>query len=107
MEYTVDFDKARVRGDKVGRVVSSHLKEKYGKMIVNVQCHSFYCGWRGVSEFSFTIDVDYGRQDGPDSFYNRIIKKEVYNLCKYILGAHESFFDSISFNSAIHDLFNP
>ena len=106
MEYTVDFDKVRVRGDKVGRVVSSHLKEKYGKMIVNVHCHALYYHWKGVHEFSFTINVDYGRQDGPDSFYNRIIKKEVSNLCKYILGKHESF-GCIVFNSTIHDLFNP
>jgi hypothetical protein len=101
MYYNLDLDKVRVRGDKVGRVVSSHLKEKYGKMIVNVHCHVLSYHWKGVHEFSFTINVDYGRQDGPDSFYNRIIKKEVSNLCKYILGKHESF-GCIVFNSVIH-----
>ena len=106
MEYTVDFDKARVRGDKVGRVVSSHLKEKYGKMIVNVQCHAWSYRWVGVNEFDFIIDVDYGSHDWPDSLYNRKIKREVSNLCKYILGKHESF-GSVSFNASIHDLFNP
>ena len=104
MEYTVDLDK--VREDKIGSVVSSHLKEKYARMIVSVQCHAFSYSWKGVVEFNFTINVDYGRQSGPDSFYNRMIKKEVSNLCKYILGERESF-GSICFNPAIHDLYCP
>ena len=103
MEYTIELDKVRVREDKVGRVVSSHLIEKYPNMIVNVGCHILSYSWTGVNEFNFIIDVDhaYGIHDLPISSYNRKIKKEVSNMCKYILGDRESI-GSISCNSVIH-----
>ena len=98
MENTID--KIHLREDKVESVVFSHLKEKYNRMIVKVECKTSSFNFKGITEFHFFIDVDYGRQDGPDSFYNRMIKKEVYNLCKYILGEGESF-NGVVFNSSI------
>jgi hypothetical protein len=99
MYYNLDLDKVRVREDKVGSIISSHLKEKY-PVVVKVECVTEFFHWNNP-KFHFFIDVDYSRQDGPDSFYNRLIKKEVYNLCKYILGDRESV-GSVSCNSVIH-----
>jgi hypothetical protein len=120
MEYTIDLDMVRLRKDKVERVVYSYLKDKFANMIVNVECNTYDYSFRGgVIEFHFFIDVDYCRQDGSNSFYNRKIKKElrnsfynrkikkeVSNLCKYILSGHESF-GSVSFNSVIHAVITP
>ena len=99
MKDTIDFNKFRLREDILGKVVSSHLKEKYSGMIVKVECVTEFFHWNNP-KFHFFIDVDYSRQDGPDSFYNRIIKKEVSNLCQYILGEDECF-GRTYFNSVI------
>ena len=99
MEDTIDFNKFRLREDILGKVVSSHLKEKYPIMVVKVECVTEFFRWNNP-KFHFFIDVDYSRQDGPDSFYNRIIKKEVSNLCQYILGEDECF-GRAYFNSVI------
>jgi hypothetical protein len=107
MEYIIDLDMVRLRKDKVERVVYSYLKDKFANMIVNVECNTYNYSFRGgVIEFHFFIDVDYCRQDGSNSFYNRKIKKEVSNLCKYILSEHESF-GSVSVNSVIHAVITP
>ena len=106
MEYTIDLDMVRLRKDKVERVVYSYLKDEFANMIVNVECNTLSYHWKGVSEFNFIVDVDYCRQDGSNSFYNRKIKKEVSNLCKYILSEHESF-GSVSVNSVIHAVITP
>jgi hypothetical protein len=102
MSHSIDLDKVRLRKDKLGRVVHSYLKDEFADMIVNVECHNL----RGVSKFRFFIDVDYCRADGSNSFYNRKIKKEVTNLCKYILSGNESF-DSVSFFPVIHAVITP
>ena len=101
MEYTVDLDNVRVRGDKVGSIVSSYLKESYPEKIVNVECLPITHWWRHSIEFDFIIDIDYGNNGWPNSFYNRTTRKEVSNLCKYILGEHESL-GNVHFNSVIH-----
>lgn len=106
MEHSIDLNKVRVRKDRVEGIVYSHLKEKYTDIIVKVECKTFSYSWKGVSEFDFIIDVDYGGVDWANSFCNRKIKKEVSNLCKYILGEHESF-GSVSFNSVIHAFPHP
>jgi hypothetical protein len=107
MEYTIDLDMVRLRKDKVERVVHSYLKDEFADMIVNVKCHTYNFSFRGGTiEFHFFIDVDYCRQDGSNSFYNRKIKKEVSNLCKYILSGNESF-GTVSFNSVIHAVITP
>jgi hypothetical protein len=109
MEYTIDLDMVRLRKDKVERVVYSYLKDKFANMIVNVECNTYNYSFRGgVIEFHFFIDVDhaYGIHDCPVSSYNRKIKKEVSNLCKYILSEHESF-GSVSVNSVIHAVITP
>ena len=119
MANMIDLDKVRLRKDKLERVVHSYLKDEFADMIVNVKCNTLSYHWKGVSEFNFFIDVDYCRQDGSNSFYNRKIKKElrnsfynrkikkeVSNLCKYILSEHESF-GSVSVNSVIHAVITP
>jgi hypothetical protein len=108
MEYTIDLDKVRLRKDKVEKVVYSYLKDEFANMIVKVECNTLSYNWKGVSEFNFIIDVDhaYGIHDCPVSSYNRKIKKEVSNLCKYILSGHESF-GSVSFNYVIHAVITP
>jgi hypothetical protein len=106
MANMIDLDKVRLRKDKLERVVYSYLKDEFADMIVKVECYTLSHHWKGVSEFHFIVDVDYCRQDGSNSFYNRKIKKEVSNLCKYILSGHESF-GSVSFNSVIHAVITP
>jgi hypothetical protein len=108
MEYTIDLDMVRLRKNKVERVVYSYLKDKFANMIVNVECNTLSYHWKGVSEFNFIVDVDhaYGIHDWTVSSYNRKIKKEVSNLCKYILSEHESF-GSVSVNSVIHAVITP
>jgi hypothetical protein len=101
MKYSIDLDRVRIRESKVEGFISSHLKEKYANMIVNVKCNTHTYSWVSVVEFDFIVDVDYGRHDGPDSFYNRRIRKEISNLCKYILGERESL-GNTHFNSVIH-----
>ena len=108
MEYTIDLDKVRLRKDKVESIVYSYLKDEYVNMIVKVECNTLSYSWKGVSEFNFIIDVDHahGIHDWPVSSYNRKIKKEVSNLCRYLLSGHESF-GSVSFNSVIHSFPHP
>ena len=84
-----------IRKERVGEVMSKHITDKYDG-VLNTRTYTFSWGLNYDTEFHFIIDVDF-----DDHIINRKIRKEVYNLCRYILGEREVITD-ILFNKVKH-----
>jgi len=88
MDYAIVFDNMDIRKSQVQRIMRNQLMEKYD-CIRNVTTHTLpYISSKHI-EFNFIVDAEYSNRRWADSYYNRMIKKDVYNLCKYILGERE------------------
>jgi hypothetical protein len=78
-----------IRTNKIKKLMTDYLMGKYG-CVSNVDVYSFnYIVSRKL--FHFIIDVNYSKSQGIVKLEsNRVIRKDVSNFCKYILGENDT-----------------
>ena len=89
LKHIIDSNYSDKRNLQVRRLILNHIKNKYPSV---VDVHVFSNPFKKPNiEFDILIDIDMRGYEQLEykSMFNREIRKDVYNLTKYILGEKE------------------
>ena len=89
LKHTIDSNCSDNRNSRVRSLILNHIKNKYPSV---VDVHVFSNPFKKPNiEFDILIDIDMRGYEQLEykSMFNREIRKDVYNLTKYILGEKE------------------